>query len=403
MLHQVKACHQSDDHRIILNPYFPTGVIVEPRDPLERQAGDLEVDPVLLPYLEATDELSSARLAEQLVVVQAGPIIQGIIRYKLPVSLDHSAWNYDSQDAEDVRSEAILELLAWLRKFKTDPENNAVRNFRSFVAALAYRACATYLRKKHPQRLSLKNKIYYSLTHNRDFALWKGSDDEWLCGFAAWSDHKVAGPTSRLQHLRENRHGLEQAALPRGDVRLMSPTELLAGIFAWVNSPIKLDDLVSAIAELWGVRDHIPETRSQEESTAKPRGGGPISQINITTEIEQRVYLQRIWVEIGELPLRQRCALLLNLTESPGHGVIALLPITGIASVRQIAQTLGMTDQQFTEIWNALPLDDAAIASHLGVTRQQVINLRKSARERLVRRMKTAEGGRELVLSSGQP
>ena len=55
MLHQVKACHQSDDHRIILNPYFPTGVIVEPRDPLERQAGDLEVDPVLLPYLEATD------------------------------------------------------------------------------------------------------------------------------------------------------------------------------------------------------------------------------------------------------------------------------------------------------------------------------------------------------------
>jgi hypothetical protein len=62
-----------------------------------------------------------------------------------------------------------------------------------------------------------------------------------------------------------------------------------------------------------------------------------------------------------------------------------------------------MTDEELTEIWNALPLDDVAIAAHLGVTRQQVINLRKSARERLVRRMKTAEGDRELVFSTAQP
>jgi hypothetical protein len=35
-----------------------------------------------------------------------------------------------------------------------------------------------------------------------------------------------------------------------------------------------------------------------------------------------------------------------------------------------------------------LPLDDATIAGLLGLTRQQVINLRKSARERLARRLK---------------
>jgi hypothetical protein len=32
-------------------------------------------------------------------------------------------------------------------------------------------------------------------------------------------------------------------------------------------------------------------------------------------------------------------------------------------------------------------LDDLAVAALLGVTRQQVINLRKSARERLIRRI----------------
>jgi DNA-directed RNA polymerase specialized sigma24 family protein len=376
---------------------------VERRDPLEPQAGNLLVDPVLLPYLRATDESSSQRLAEQLVLVQAEPIIQGIIRYKLPMSLDHATWNGDNQDAEDVRSEAILELLAWLRKFKADPENSAVRNFRGFVAAVAYRACASYLRKKHPQRLSLKNKLYYALTHSRDFALWKSRDDEWICGFAAWSDHTVQGATNRLQLLRENPHAFEQAALPRGDLRQMSPAELVAAIFTWVGTPIRLNDLVSVVAELWGIRDQIPEPRTREEDSGTPRERTAMSPMNITTEVEQRVYLQRIWVEIGELPLKQRCALLLNLTESPGHGVIALLPVTGIASVRQIAQTLGMTDQQLTEIWNALPLDDAAIAAHLGVTRQQVINLRKSARERLVRRMKVSERDRELVLSSARP
>ena len=47
-----------------------------------------------------------------------------------------------------------------------------------------------------------------------------------------------------------------------------------------------------------------------------------------------------------------------------------------------------MTLEEFGEIWNELPLDDKRIAALLGLTRQQVINLRKSARERLTRRMK---------------
>jgi hypothetical protein len=38
-------------------------------------------------------------------------------------------------------------------------------------------------------------------------------------------------------------------------------------------------------------------------------------------------------------------------------------------------------------LWKELPLDDLTIAGRLGATRQQVINLRKSARARLVRRL----------------
>ena len=50
---------------------------------------------------------------------------------------------------------------------------------------------------------------------------------------------------------------------------------------------------------------------------------------------------------------------------------------------------LALAAEQFAELYNRLPLDDATIAQRLGITRQQVINLRKAARDRLVRRMRS--------------
>ncbi len=59
-----------------------------------------------------------------------------------------------------------------------------------------------------------------------------------------------------------------------------------------------------------------------------------------------------------------------------------------VATLREIAETLEIPPEQFAELWLQLPLDDATIAGLLDLTQQQVINLRKSARERLARRLK---------------
>ncbi len=63
-------------------------------------------------------------------------------------------------------------------------------------------------------------------------------------------------------------------------------------------------------------------------------------------------------------------------------------PATGIATMRQLAQALEMSAESFAEVWNDLPIEDTRIAELLGLTRQQVINARKSGRERLARRLK---------------
>jgi hypothetical protein len=103
--------------------------------------------------------------------------------------------------------------------------------------------------------------------------------------------------------------------------------------------------------------------------------------------IERREWLQLIWREIRQLPRRQRVALLLNLRNPHGINIITLLPATGIATFEQIAQTLEIPTTEFEQLWADLPLDDLHIAAYLGATRQQVINLRKTARERLLKRM----------------
>ena len=140
------------------------------------------------------------------------------------------------------------------------------------------------------------------------------------------------------------------------------------------------------VAELTGVsarkarEDEADDGRAAEQ-IADARAG-------VDEEFDQRLYVARLWGEVRELPLNQRAALLLNLRDAQGRDLLALLPYTGVASVRQIAEALDIPAAEFAALWNDLPLEDKAIAERLGLTRQQVINLRKSARARLGRRLK---------------
>jgi hypothetical protein len=94
---------------------------------------------------------------------------------------------------------------------------------------------------------------------------------------------------------------------------------------------------------------------------------------------------------VQDLPLRQRTALLLNLRDPSGGDALDLLPLTGTASLREIARVLDLDAEELAQLWPELPLDDNRIAERLSVSRQQVINLRKAARARLGRRMAAFE------------
>ncbi len=356
------------------------------REPKGRQQND----PLLLPLLSAGNDGELESLLAALIREQAEPIARSVIGYKLRVFISHSGQSRHNQDADDVYGDVVIKLLGRLRDFRAEPEERAIGNFRHYVKVVAANACAEYLRRKYPLRASLRDQLRYLLTHKPDFALWEfqagasGSSD-WMCGLADWRDQTAApGASLRLQQLRDQPTASLKARLRWRNLPL---PDFLDAIFRWMGGPVELDELVGLVAELKRIKDHVAHAAAEPATEERAEPEIKDSRIDAEAELQQRQHLRRLWAEICELPPRQRFALLMNLKDRQGRDLTSLLPLTGVCTLREMAQALELPVERLAEFFNRLPLDDAAIAAHLNLTRQQVINLRKSARERLARRL----------------
>ena len=262
------------------------------------------------------------------------------------------------------------------------PEPVAISNFQGYVAAIVHNSCNHYLRRMLPVWCRVKNQLRYVLNHHAGFAMWEDARGDWLCGFAKWKSGrtrwtKPAG--AALESIRRKAYG-------RADLRQMRPAELLDVFFMISNQPLEMEQLVGLVAEAWGVQDSR-RIENTEEDSKEVWKSIPDPRSDTAAVVERRMYLAALWKEMCELRPMQRTALLLNLRERTGQDMLPMLVMVGVATLREIAESLDMPLKALQEMWDDLPLDDMAIAQRLGVTRQQVINLRKSARERLARRM----------------
>lgn len=341
-------------------------------------------DNLLIPLLRAKSE-DAKYYVEQLFTAHAVPVVEQIIKSKFITHFEPE----DRQDVEDLQNEVLVQLLIRLRAFKADPAQQAISNFRGYVAVTTYRACYDHLRRKYPQYQQLKNRLRYLLNNRSEFALWESEPFVWFGGLAQWQAMGLASTHSeRLRELRGNPHNLTHQALGGRLATQVRLAELLAAIFDWVGHAIELDQLVNLTACLLGQRPRPLFADPAQDSDDDPLEFLLDPRANPAAEVEARQQLQWLWNEIRQLSLEQRTALLLNLRDETCGNAIALLPHTGTATLRQIAEVLAVPAIDLAELWPRLPLDDDTIALRLGLTRQQVINLRLAARRRLTRRMK---------------
>ena len=348
-----------------------------------------QLDPRLRPFVESADGDDAAQAAlVSLLADIVDPVTAKVIKGKLRVSLDPRDGANQNQDAIEVAGEVRLSILGELRRLKTPPGERVIADLGKYVAVTAYHTCYEHLRRKYPRRHSLKNKVRYLLTHDAAFTLRETADGEWLGGLAARaSDIRSPRTSDEFITSRDDAQGFIARALGGKDPQGLRLDQIVRAIFDHAGVEIELDQLVSLVALLWRVQE-TPETKVDEERISKQYRRSPELWTNVEDTVDRRLYLQRLWTEVKQLPVRQRIALLLNLRDEHGRGAINLFPAVGVASIREIAVSLEMSAEQLAEIWNDLPLDDAALGARLDITRQQVINLRKSARARLARKTK---------------
>jgi hypothetical protein len=324
-------------------------------------------DPLLEPLRRAGDH-AREREIERLAMTVAQPLTARIVsRFLRSNRILHQ------QDADDVGSTVMLRLVSKLTALSQSPEDT-IDDFQNYVATLTYNTIYDFVRDRFPQHTRLKNKLRYVLTHDPRLALWSTASGL-ACGLREWRDRQMVDERADLLH----------ATPAMRDAR--RPAEAVMAIVHSLRRPLTLDALAELTGELWGIRD-APAARP----IALEDPSQPPSQLMVA---ERREFLRSLWHEIQLLRPLQRQALLLNLRDGDTINVLSLFLVTETATFGEVAAAIAMSPEALKAIWNQLPLDDARIARNMTLTRQQVINLRKSARERLARRLLTQKESAE--------
>ncbi len=271
---------------------------------------------------------------------------------------------------EDVVADVQMKLVQRLRAWR-DGTADAVENVAGYASTTTVHACYGLLRQRFPNRTRLRNRMRYVMTHHPTLALVEDSPGLWRCRINKVRSAPAVGAVQRLQDspraFASDRNLSDTTPLP----------SLLEGLLAACDGPVEFDRLVDAVSVIFGVTD------AAESSPIEAADHAPMA----PEVLEHRASLREVWAEIVELPVRQRAALLLNMRDPEGGGILELLPTTGVVTMGDIARALEISLEDLGELWARLPLDDLTIATRLGITRQQVINLRKSGRARLARRL----------------
>jgi DNA-directed RNA polymerase specialized sigma24 family protein len=352
-----------------------------------------QIDPCLLPFVLVDDERHANEILARLLEQHALPIILQVAGR--------------SAKSEDLHNEILAKVIAVLRACKAAPALQPITNFSHYVAVLAANVCRQEQRRTHPRRRSLKDALRHTLKQEPRLNLLQREQTQ-ICGLVEWLQMPARRSEKLAKLLSQPQIFMEET---RSDLQRLKRADWLIALFDWIGHPLVFDDLVKIVADLQGIKDEGPLTQySSEDGMDDFLTNLPATGPQPDEEVAWRTFLTQLWKEIEQLPPLQRLAYLLNFTD----GEIEWFWFYGIASIRQIGQTLQLTseqfnrawvlmewdeaqrqrlralttyDEQFASLWLSLPLNDLLLAALLETTRQNVINLRQAARKRLRRKM----------------
>jgi hypothetical protein len=316
-------------------------------------------------FLHSKSDLDAEATLSELISKYVTPLIHEIVKYKLRVSSARQTLR--EADAAEVCSSVLIKVLERLHEWRLSSKEKQPCTILDYVAMATYHSCNQYWRDSNPKRNRTKNSLLYILSRSDEFAMWKKERD-WICGLSSWKNKQTVADSTDVDRVSAK------------TIKKEKKSERLKAILLELNAPVRLNDLVNLMMRLEGIDSHDVETDALENIADSSRPSAE-------KKLEQQEFLKNLWSEILLLSEKQRTALLLSMRDEDGGSILPLLFSLRITTAKELVSAISMTKDQFGKFWSELPLDDLRIGSILGITRQQVINLRKCARERLARRI----------------
>lgn len=345
-----------------------------------------DADSVLRAHLHSTDEAERKRLEGELLQTYAAPLIRRTLRQRLGFYVDQSGRNTNHPDAADLFQDVQLCLLQKLSEMHSKRNTNHIENFGHYVVRVAINSCNEYLRHKTPERSSLNHNLRDLMSRHRDFSIWKDGSNALLCGFAAWENRKTFDRQSvSSEQSSEIVEVLRKAGLARQNLQRIPLTKIVSEIFKRVGYPIEINCLAEVIAALLMIKDHPPESLDQDDEGLSKEliGADPLPD----AQIEGQEMLRRMWGEALRMPSIQRAIVCFKFSDHNGEDFFHLMLAAKIATLGELTEAFGLTREELVELCKRLPMDTAALAEHLGITRQRVSKLYHRASKRLIERL----------------
>jgi len=345
----------------------------------ERLSG-VVVDPILEPFLGSPVESAAEHDALGELIDQVRPVMEGVIRGRL-------AGTVAAIDREELFSEAVLLLIRRLQEVKAEPQRHPIANFSGYAAVTTFNVIYTHFRRIHPERQRLRNRIRHVVRMSARYGVWESQAGQFLCGLGTWAGI-VTAESSEAALDQVPPLPLQPVVGWNDAITRPQITRTLDHLFEHTGKPVELERLVEKVAELLRLPILAAPVAATERVDESP---------SVESSLVARSALGEVWREIGLLMPKQRIALLLSLRDGNGSAITSLLVLLRITTLEGLAESVGMTPVELAGIWDQLPLPDMVIAERLGLTRPQVINARKSARERLGRRLSFLREGNPLL------
>jgi RNA polymerase sigma factor (sigma-70 family) len=346
------------------------------------------MDQLLLPYLEAFSDAERQRCLDELIVLRAAPVVRKVLRQKLGFHVDQFGINRHNQDAEDLYQEILAKIIQALVELKSSPKAE-IERFPNYVSRTAANFCIDYLRSKSPARRRLKDRVRLLLIYQRDFAFWE-DEGEFLCGFAQWQGRRKS-PMSRGhdQALAEKLNDVLAERYPAFASTQISLLKIIPELFHLTEGPIEIDSVVNILVVVLRLEDQavtsIGDTvEGETTSVIEPMTNNP--------NVDPLDLLRRLWIAIKELSPNQRDAFGLRFHDESGDDLFSLLIATRTATLTEIAQVFGRSEQEIMRLRSLMPMDGASTAAELNTSRGQVHQWRFRAIKRLQKEL-LASGG----------